>query len=91
MVDHILNWLLGLRIVRSFRIRTTPRWVILLIDMMIVAMSFVLVVLADYYARGIAYSPMAMGVNALVVLAVYFLVIFISKSYIKTSVIIFYA
>ena len=81
MIDNIVNWLLGWRAVRAFRLRTAPRWVILLIDMLIVAMSYVMVMLADYYARGTAYSSLPLIVNALIVLSVYFMVIFVSKSY----------
>ena len=81
MIDKLVNRLLDLQVVRKFKLNTAPRWVILLIDMLIVAMSFGMVMLADYYARGTAYSLLPLGVNALIVLAVYFLVIFVSKSY----------
>ena len=81
MLDNILNWLFGLKIVRLFKVNTTPRWVILLIDMLIVLASFVLVMLADYYARGTVYTPLALVTNAIIFLGVYFLVIFVSKSY----------
>ena len=40
MLDNILNWLFGLKIVRLFKVNTTPRWVILLIDMLIVDIHF---------------------------------------------------
>ena len=85
MLDNILNWLFGLKVVRLFKIKTTPRWVILLIDLLIVLFSYTIVMVADYYARGTVYSPMALVINAAIFLVVYFMVIFFSKSY--TSVI----
>ncbi|MBR5727336.1 MAG: polysaccharide biosynthesis protein [Muribaculaceae bacterium] len=81
MLDNILNWLFGLKVVRLFKVNTTPRWVILLIDMLIVLASYVLVMLADYYARGTVYSPLMLMTNAAIFLVVYFLVIYVSKSY----------
>ncbi len=81
MLDNLLNWLFGLKIVRLFKVKTTPRWVILLIDMLIVLASYVLVMLADYYARGTVYSTLTLVTNALIFLGVYFLVIYVSKSY----------
>ena len=85
MLDNIFNWLFGLKVVRRFKVKTAPRWVILLIDMLIVLSSYVLVMIADYYARGMAYTPLTLVTNAAIFLGVYFLVIYVSKSY--TSVI----
>lgn len=85
MLDNIFNWLFGLKVVRRFKVKTAPRWVILLIDMFIVLSSYVLVMIADYYARGMAYTPLTLVTNAAIFLGVYFLVIYVSKSY--TSVI----
>lgn len=85
MLDNILNWLFGLRVVRLFKVKTTPRWVILLIDMFIVLFSYAMVMVADYYARGTVYTPVALVANAAIFMGVYFMVIFFSKSY--TSVI----
>ena len=36
MLDKFFNWLYDLRWIRFFKINTTPRWIILLIDMLIV-------------------------------------------------------
>lgn len=85
MLDNIFNWLFGLKVVRQFKVKTTPRWVILLIDMLIVLFSYVLVMIADYYARGMVYTPLNLVTNGAIFLGVYFLVIYFSKSY--TSVI----
>ncbi len=81
MIDNILNWLFGLKLVRNFKVNTTPRWIILLVDMLIVLVSYVLVMLADFFARGIVYSPLTLVINGLIVLAVYFVVTYVSKSY----------
>ncbi len=85
MSDNILNWLFRLRVVRVFKVSTTPRWVILLIDTLIVLMSYVLVMLADYYARGTVYAPMSMLINGSIFVLAYLVVAYLTKSY--TSVI----
>lgn len=85
MIDNIFNWLFGLKLVKNFKVNTTPRWVILLIDMLIVLVSYMLVVLGDYYARGTVYPLPALIINGAIILGVYFIVIYVSKSY--TSVI----
>ncbi len=81
MIDNILNWLFGLKVVRAFKVKTTPRWIILLIDMLIVLVSYMLVMLADYYSRGTIYAPLSLLVNGVIIVGVYFLVTFFSKSF----------
>ena len=81
MIDNILNWLFGLKLVKTFKVNTTPRWVILLIDLLIVLVSYVMVMVADYYARGTVYAPLSLVTNGVIIVAAYFLVAFVSKSY----------
>ena len=72
---------MDLRLIRSFKVRTTPRWIILLLDMLIVLVSFVSTVVADIYSMHLVVAPSTILTNAAVVLAIYFLVTYISKSY----------
>jgi FlaA1/EpsC-like NDP-sugar epimerase len=72
---------MDLRLFRSFKVKTTPRWIILLLDMLIVMISFAATVVADMYSRGTVSPSGTILVNAFVVVAVYFAVTYISKSY----------
>ena len=51
-MERLLNKLLDLRIFRSFKVKTTPRWIILLLDMLIVMGCFIATVVADIYSKG---------------------------------------
>ena len=81
MLDSFFNRLFDLRIVRLFKINTTPRWIIFLIDMLIVAASYILVVLADMYAHSSLLTPLSLLGNFAIVMAVYFIVTYLSKIY----------
>lgn len=85
MIDNIFNWLFSLRMVRLFKVNTTPRWIILLIDMIIVLVSFALVTLANYYAHGGVFHLLGTLATTAIFMLTYFGVVYISKSY--TSVI----
>ena len=80
-MERLLNKLLDLRLFRSFKVRTTPRWIILLLDMLIVLFCFVATVVADMYSMHTVTAPATIIINAFIVLTVYFLVTYISKSY----------
>ena len=80
-MERLIDKLLGLRLFRSFKVRTTPRWIILLLDMLIVLFCFVATVVADMYSMHTVTAPATIIINAFIVLAVYFLVTYISKSY----------
>ncbi len=80
-MERLINKLFDLRLFRSFKVRTTPRWIILLLDMLIVLVSFVSTVVADIYSMHLVVAPSTILTNAAVVLAIYFLVTYISKSY----------
>ena len=72
---------MDLRIIRAFKVKTTPRWIILLLDMLIVMVSFAATVVANMYSSGTVSPSGTILVNAFVVVAVYFAVTYISKSY----------
>ena len=80
-MERLINKLLDLRLFRSFKVRTTPRWIILLLDMLIVLFCFVATVVADMYSMHTVTAPATIIINAFIVLTVYFLVTYISKSY----------
>ena len=80
-MERLLDKLLDLRLFRSFKVRTTPRWIILLLDMLIVLFCFVATVIADIYSMHVVFAPSAIIFNAFLVLAVFFLVSYVSKSY----------
>jgi len=81
MIERILNSLINSSIVRSFRINTTPRWIILLIDLLIVTASYVVVEMKDIYGAPQSYSIGYLVACWAAIVAVYFAVIFFSKSY----------
>ena len=72
---------MDLRIVRSFRVKTTPRWIILLLDMLIVLFSYAATVVAHMYSVHALVARSTILLNGSIVLAVYFAVIYFSKSY----------
>ena len=80
-MERLIDKLFGLRIFRSFKVRTTPRWIVLLLDMLIVMVSYVATVIADMYSAHAFNAPLAVLYNGFVVLVVYFVVTYISKSY----------
>jgi len=81
MIERLINRLLDLKLFRSFRINTTPRWVILLIDMLIVSVSYAATVIADIYALHSVPSSSTIIANWLIVLVIYYLITYITKSY----------
>ena len=72
---------MDLRLFRSFKVKTTPRWIILLLDMLIVMISFAATVLAGMFSSDPSPTANTIMVYAFVVFAVYFAVTYISKSY----------
>ena len=72
---------MDLRIVRSFKVKTTPRWIILLLDMLIVLFSYAATVVAHMYSVHALVARSTILLNGSIVLAVYFAVIYFSKSY----------
>ncbi len=72
---------MDLRILRSFKVKTTPRWIILLLDMLIVLTSYVATVIADMYSLHIVTTALNTLFVGAIVVGVYFIVSYISKSY----------
>ena len=81
MIDRFLDKILDLRLFRSFKVKTTPRWIILLLDMLIVMASYIATVVADMYSLHSLTSSSTILTNGFIVFAVYFAVTYISKSY----------
>ena len=78
MIGRFIDKILDLRIFRSFKVRTTPRWIILLLDMAIVLACYACTVLADSYSQFHPTDSMrVISVGALVLL-VYFVITFCS-------------
>ncbi len=81
MIGRFIDKILDLRIFRSFKVRTTPRWIILLLDMAIVLACYACTVLADSYSQFHPTDSMrVISVGALVLL-VYFVITFFTKTY----------
>ena len=80
-MERLINRLLELKIFRSFRVKTTPRWIILLLDMLIVTVCFISAVVADMYSAHSFVTPISFFVNWLIIFAVYFIVSYVTKSY----------
>ena len=81
MIEKLINNILDLKIFRTFKVKTTPRWIILLLDMIIVICSFVATVVAGMYSTGTLTDRNDIILNGAMVLIIYFLVSYISKSY----------
>ena len=80
-MERIINKLLDLRLFRSFKVKTTPRWIILLLDMLIVLVSYVSTVVADIYSLHQVPTPTSILLNGFIILVVYFIISYLSRSY----------
>ena len=81
MIGRLIDKILNLKVFRSYRVKTTPRWIILLLDMVIVAASYACTVMADNYSQFHLTSSMKVMSVGLLVLLVYFIVTSVSKTY----------
>ncbi len=81
MIEQLINKILDLKLFRTFKVKSTPRWIILLLDMIIVLVCFSATVVADIYSSGTLTSRNDILTNGALVLFIYFLVSYISKSY----------
>ncbi len=81
MITRLIDKILDLKMFRSFKVRTTPRWIILLLDMVIVLVCYACTVLADTYSQIHPTGSMHVLQVGGIVLFVYFFVTFISKTY----------
>ena len=80
-MELFINKLLDFRIFSAFKVRTTPRWIILLLDMLIVLACFIATVVADMYSLHTVLPSQTILLNAAIVLVVYFAITYLSKSY----------
>ena len=80
-MERLIDKILELRIFRAFKVKTTPRWIILLLDMLIVMTSYVATMVAGMYSMHTVTAPLSILYNGFIVFAVYFLVTYVSKSY----------
>ena len=80
-MDRLVNRLFDLRLFRSFKVKTTPRWIVLLLDMLIVIACYIMTVVAGIYSLHMVIPPQTILLNGFLVLAVYFVVTYVSKSY----------
>ena len=81
MIGRLIDKILDLRVFRSFKVRTTPRWIILLLDMAIVLACYACTVLADNYSQFHPTGSMQVISVGVVVLLVYFIITFFTKTY----------
>ena len=81
MIEQLINKILDLKLFRTFKVKSTPRWIILLLDMIIVLVCFSATVVADIYSSGTLTSRNDILTNGALVLFIYFLISYISKSY----------
>ena len=84
-MDTIINKILGLKWLSTFKVKTAPRWLVLFVDLMVVSFSYFLLAMSDAFASGPSADPLYLLRNWGIVLAVYFLMIIVTRSY--TSII----
>ncbi|WP_407403538.1 polysaccharide biosynthesis protein [Sodaliphilus sp.] len=81
MAEGVFNRLSNSWLVKWFKSQTTPRWIILLIDLFIVTASYAIVEMKDIYGDPQSYSIGYLATCWAAILSVYFVVIYLSKSY----------
>lgn len=84
-MDKIISKLLEIKWLASIKANTAPRWVVLFVDLIIISCSYLLLATSEAFIPGHSISSLVFLRNWGIVLAVYLLMIFITKSY--TSVI----
>lgn len=84
-MDKIISKLLEIKWLASIKAKTAPRWMVLFVDLIIISCSYLLLATSEAFVPGHSISSLVFLRNWGIVLAVYLLMIFISKSY--TSVI----
>ena len=80
MLDTLIRQLFELRWFKNLKTNTVPRWIILLIDMLLVACSYVVFILSSLDPQAF-HTPFILLRNLVLVVAVYGLVTYFSKSY----------
>lgn len=84
-MDKIISKLLEIKWLASIKANTAPRWMVLFVDLIIISCSYLLLATSEAFIPGHSISSLVFLRNWGIVLAVYLLMIFITKSY--TSVI----
>lgn len=84
-MDKIISKPLEIKWLASIKANTAPRWMVLFVDLIIISCSYLLLATSEAFIPGHSISSLVFLRNWGIVLAVYLLMIFITKSY--TSVI----
>lgn len=84
-MDSLINRLLTIKWLAAIKAKTAPRWVVLFVDLIIISCSYLLLATSEAFIPGHSISTLDFLLNWGLVLLVYLLMIFITKSY--TSVI----
>lgn len=80
IVNKLLDKILEYKWINSFKLKTAPRWLILMVDMFIVSVSFSMFAISDVFS-GVETSGLVLLRNLAIVVTVYFLVTYFIKSY----------
>ena len=84
-MDKSISKLLEIKLLAAIKVKTAPRWMVLFVDLIIISCSYLLLATSEAFIPGHSVSSLVFLRNWGIVLAVYLLMIFITKSY--TSVI----
>lgn len=84
-MDKIISKLLEIKWLAAIKTKTAPRWMVLFVDLVIISCSYLLLATSEAFVPGNTISTLGFLRNWGIVLVVYLLMIFITKSY--TSVI----
>ena len=82
-MDKIISKLLEITWLASIKANTAPRWMVLFVDLIIISCSYLLLATSETFIPGHSISSLVFLRNWGIVLAVYLLMIFITKSYIS--------
>ena len=80
MIDNVIRQLFEIKWFKRLKTNTVPRWVILLIDMLLVACSYAIFIISSLNPQESG-SYLVMARNLVIIVAVYGLVTYVSKSY----------
>ncbi|MBQ3958917.1 MAG: polysaccharide biosynthesis protein [Muribaculaceae bacterium] len=84
-MNELLDKIFEFKWFRAFKIKTAPRWMVLLCDLIIVVFAFALIALSDSSDVDVAQTPATLIRNLAIFIGVYMLTSYVSKSY--TSII----
>lgn len=79
-MDKIISKLLEIKWLASIKANTAPRWMVLFVDLIIISCSYLLLATSEAFIPGHSISSLVFLRNWGIVLAVYLLMIFITKS-----------